>query len=280
MANVVINDFSSQTVSQADDSFVIQEVGGTTKKMSKLLLAQSIAYAGYKSYDNFTASRPSASTVTVGWTQLGIEGIIAGAQSLTIDITASGLLGLDTGAEAADAWYYIWAIAKIDGTVSAILSASSTAPTMPAGYTLKRLVSMVRNTSGDFVAFVQENDRWGYVANTVINSTAAFVSETRDCTTFIPETIKKADIQLLLSVLDTGGAPALGTAVLYNYANGAYYPGITGQALATTASYDSTIYISGTLGVSSRYIKYATIDSVSATSVNTVLSIIGFEVPL
>jgi len=202
MANVVINDFSSQTVSQADDSFVIQEAGGTTKKMSKLLLAQSIAYAGYKSYDTFTATRPSVSTVTVGWAQLGIEGIIAGAQSLTLDITASGLLGLDTGSENADAWYYIYAIAKTDGTVSAIFSASSTAPTMPAGYTLKRLVSMVRNTSGDFIDFFQYNNSCQYVNALEIysNSVAGAVSTDIDARTKIPAILNLKKVSIYASV--------------------------------------------------------------------------------
>jgi len=189
MANVVINDFSSQTVSQADDSFVIQEAGGTTKKLSKLLLAQSIAYAGYKSYNNITVSRPSVSTVTVSWTQLGIEGVIAGAQSLTLDITASGLLGLDTGAEALDTWYYLWIIAKIDGTVSAILSISSTAPTMPAGYTLKRYVCPVRNTSGDIVNFYQTDRFWSYITPVTLHSTTSTTLDSgteRDLAVYIP----------------------------------------------------------------------------------------------
>ena len=278
MSNVVINDFSSQTVSQADDSFVIQEAGGTTKKMSKLLLAQSIAYAGYKSYDNFTGSRPSVSTVTVGWTQLGIEGIIAGAQSLTLDITASGLLGLDTGAEAADAWYYVFAIAKTDGTVSAILSASSTAPTMPAGYTLKRLVSMARNTSGDFVDFVQEGDNWGYVANTTIKAAGTFIAETLNCETFIPALVSEAVIRLYAT--STGAGVSLIYGALYSYLNGVYvvhalvenYNGVSGGTVRTA--------LNNILSVSSRHIKYYATDGIGGATGSFALSISSFKVPL
>lgn len=74
----------------------------------------------------------------------------------TADITTSGLGGLDTGAEAGNTWYYIWII--YNGTLtSCLLSASSTAPTMPSGYTYKALVGAVRNNgSSNFLRFQQQ----------------------------------------------------------------------------------------------------------------------------
>lgn len=57
-----------------------------------------------------------------------------------LDITVSGLGGLDTGTVANNTWYYVWVISN--GTlVNGIYSLSKTAPTMPAGYTYKMLVS-------------------------------------------------------------------------------------------------------------------------------------------
>ena len=78
------------------------------------------------------------------------------AVSQTIDITVAGAGGLDTGMEASGTWYYGHIIAKADGTVSALLSVSATAPTMPSGYTFKALVTAVRNDgSSNFVKYRQ-----------------------------------------------------------------------------------------------------------------------------
>jgi len=78
------------------------------------------------------------------------------ALSETVDISSSGANGLDTGSEAGSTWYHIWAIAKADGTKDCLLSASATAPTLPAGYTYKAYLGAVYNNgSGDFIAFHQ-----------------------------------------------------------------------------------------------------------------------------
>ncbi len=111
--------------------------------------------------------KPNAATpnskVDISWATLRIADLETSNKSFTVDITASGALGLDAGAEAISTWYYLWAIANDDGTVSAILSASSTSPIMPSGYTKKRLVSYVRNGSaGNFVRFVQLNTDYFY----------------------------------------------------------------------------------------------------------------------
>lgn len=60
--------------------------------------------------------------------------------------TAAGLLAIDTGSWAINTWYYVYVISN--GTlVSAIASLSSTAPTMPSGYTFRARVGAIR-TSG------------------------------------------------------------------------------------------------------------------------------------
>lgn len=68
--------------------------------------------------------------------------------SVHANITASGASGLDTGSEASSTWYYLYVIAHADGSSPVgILSVSSLAPTLPASYTLYRLVSAVRNNA-------------------------------------------------------------------------------------------------------------------------------------
>ena len=82
--------------------------------------------------------------------------------SITLDITVSGAGGLDTGFEAFPEWYFIWLI--YDGTtINGIFSISSTAPTIPAGYTHKALFGVVRNASGgDFLKFLQLDNNFFY----------------------------------------------------------------------------------------------------------------------
>jgi hypothetical protein len=88
--------------------------------------------------------------------------------SVTVDITASGENGLDTGALASNTWYYLWVIAKVDGTKAGLFSLSATAPTLPAGYVYKALVGVVRSdNSSHFVAFVQQ-DREIFVTEQVL----------------------------------------------------------------------------------------------------------------
>lgn len=73
---------------------------------------------------------------------------------VTAAITSSGANGLDTGAEAANTFYCVWGIGKSDGTFALLLSVSTTSPTLPTGYTFKRLLwGVANNNSSNFVGF-------------------------------------------------------------------------------------------------------------------------------
>ena len=78
-------------------------------------------------------------------------------------ISTSGAGGLDTGSEASNTWYYIWLIGKTDGTVSAMYSLSSSSPTMPSGYTLKRILPFaVRNNASSNLDPFMVTTGWPY----------------------------------------------------------------------------------------------------------------------
>lgn len=67
--------------------------------------------------------------------------------------------GLDTGT-VANGSYHVFLIAKADGSgVDVLFSASATAPTMPATYTLKRRIGSLKYASG-ISAFVQDGDNF------------------------------------------------------------------------------------------------------------------------
>lgn len=112
-----------------------------------------------------------ASVIPVCLTSVALTGV---------DITASGANGLDTGAEAGNTWYFIWVIYNpTTVTTAGLISASATAPTMPAGYTYKALVGAVRNDgSSNFVGFWQEGREVFQVTQNVITNTAPALADT------------------------------------------------------------------------------------------------------
>jgi hypothetical protein len=58
--------------------------------------------------------------------------------SVTVNCTTTGANGLDTGSLANNTWYYLWIIYNPStDTIAGLASTSSTAPTMPSGYTAK-----------------------------------------------------------------------------------------------------------------------------------------------
>jgi hypothetical protein len=104
----------------------------------------------------------------------GLDAIETTAQ-LNIALTTSGKNGLDTGAEAANSWYFIWLIKNpVTGEVAGLLSLSATAPTLPSGFTLKRLVGAARNDgSSNLVPFHQVGASVHYPTPQLIINTAA-----------------------------------------------------------------------------------------------------------
>ena len=86
---------------------------------------------------------------------------ISFASAKIIDCTTTGALGLDAGSLANSTWYHVFAIAKADGTMSALASTSVSSPTMPSGYIYKRRIgSFKTDGSAHIIAFSQEGDEF------------------------------------------------------------------------------------------------------------------------
>lgn len=78
-----------------------------------------------------------------------------------INFGVTGAGGLDAGSIAAATWYHVFAIAKADGTASAIVSTSASSPTMPSGYTYKRRIGSARSdVSSHLNTFSQLGDEF------------------------------------------------------------------------------------------------------------------------
>lgn len=87
------------------------------------------------------------------------EALRVSSVNLTVDVTVSGVNGLDSGSES-NVWYYLYVITN-GTTIAGLLSESSTSPTMPSGYEYKALVGAIYNSSGDFINIYQQGNRVG-----------------------------------------------------------------------------------------------------------------------
>lgn len=140
----------------------------------------------------------TTSTVDIDADLLSIEDIVLEGVNLTVDITASGDNGLDTGSEASDTWYSIWVVTNDDGSsVSSLLSVSATTPTFPSGKTKKRRIGWIRNNpSSDIRDFIQHNRDYIYrekgsdIRVLSLGDAESFTDV--DCSSHIPTTIRIA----------------------------------------------------------------------------------------
>lgn len=119
--------------------------------------------AGSHFFDGNPITWQSVSSIRVpsGFKAISENGdeLLVAAANLDVSLSAAGALGLDTGSEASDTWYYIWLCKGGSGT-TAIFSTSSSSPTLPSGYTdyKRRLPVVVRNdASSNILPFVANN---------------------------------------------------------------------------------------------------------------------------
>lgn len=93
--------------------------------------------------------------------------------SVSINSATSGAGGLDTGSLAGSTVYYEWVIAQAGGaSPSAVMSLSSSAPTLPMGYTMYARVGGTAITDGskNFFRVTQKNANAQYVVTPTSNT--------------------------------------------------------------------------------------------------------------
>lgn len=130
------------------------QLGSSTATASPAAFAGNVSTLANNSAD-------ANNSVDVTYQVLAGETILTRASVLTKKLNSSwaygtGQGGLDTGVKAVSTGYYVWAIGKTTGEVDALFSTSGTAPTMPNGWTLKKVVGWVRTDgSGNILGFTQ-----------------------------------------------------------------------------------------------------------------------------
>jgi len=127
-----------------------------------------------KKLDNLGIQYNSANVVRITDGVVGTDdgdAIMEVGSNIDVDISTTGANALDTGTVSNDTWYYLFLILNpTNGTVAGLFSLSDTAPTMPSGYTKKRLVSVLRYFTASFSNFRQYNFRVYYPQNYTILS--------------------------------------------------------------------------------------------------------------
>lgn len=151
--------------------------------------------------------------------------IIEAPSDLTLDITTSGKNGLDTGAEASDTWYYLYLIFNPDTEeVAGLISASATAPTLPSGFTKKRLVGAVRNDgSSDFIRFYQLDVNHYYEARQQVSSVASNTLQTISVASYVPSALSKLARLNIATLMDNNSPDGCAVLLRMNGASGNTY---------------------------------------------------------
>ena len=163
--------------------------------------------------------RPTVATVDIDWTlgglflENGSNVVYKETGNLTVDLTASGANGLDTGAEGASTWYHIWCIYNpATNTLAGLLSTSATSPTLPSGYTYTRLVGAVYNNSGsNLVDFRQIRQNVYYAQNQAAVADLALSGSyaASALSVFVPSTASEVLISMIKGTTDTGNSTVL-----------------------------------------------------------------------
>lgn len=181
-----------------------QVLGGSPTIYSKTSIVYSgsainpsygISPATYQDHANLVILRQAGDVynIDIDYTGLNIGGVYDTAGNITIDCnTGTGANCIDTGSLAASTWYYIWVIFSPSTAAEAgLLSLSSTAPTLPSGYTLYRRVGFCRTTADTEIRDFHTNAYGRHYYDTyyqiLTNGTQTSFTAV-DCSTLVPPT--------------------------------------------------------------------------------------------
>jgi len=208
--NAVVLD--EATLTSNDPLITVDDALGVTDSLiAPLLNGARAVWNSVSTIGIGTAGDPSVVSDIDGKGSIGWSG------ELAADITVAGAGGLDTGSEAADTWYAVFVIGDTTQTNSPtlLLSTSVTAPTMPAGYDMKRLVWFVRNSStSDLHRFMQTGKNatricWWNESSTSLrplNNGSADAWTDVDCSAEIPPTSEVGTFQISFETGNSGNA--------------------------------------------------------------------------
>jgi hypothetical protein len=153
-------------------------------------IASGRAIINFHSFNQFIMDA-SAGNKTASITALNNPFTGSGSIAVTLDISTSGVNGLDTGS-VTSGWYYVFLCYGTSG-LCCLASASSTMPTLPSGYAQFVRVGALRyGSSNAFQASIQHGTYSKYIGNMYQFASGSTGGESTfvgyDISTYIPET--------------------------------------------------------------------------------------------
>jgi len=231
-------------------------------------------------HEGLICSNPTGSTVDINATAVSVRDSSGSTLrleniNLTVDITASGENGLDTGSEASDTFYHYFTIFNPDtDTTSGLFSISPTAPTLPAGFTFFGLNGAIRNSNASVIRDMIQ------IGNLVIttdfqvlsagSSTATTPPATVDLSSVIPTTAIKALVRL---DIDNDSADTESEGFLFSTAASTFVSANIKNSDGSGGA-NSEMHISTTVQV---HVPQTIFYSVVAASDNLDITVLGWE---
>ena len=129
----------------------------------------------------------------------------------TIDVTQAGSVanGRDqAGAFSSGSWVHWWAIAKSDGTLRGLASASATSPTLPTGYTFKCYLGATRYDGSSHLVKTSIVGSWAFIqtpADALGTTTVSTSEQTLSLSAVVPPNAMAVQINTVIEAQASGG---------------------------------------------------------------------------
>jgi hypothetical protein len=173
MADGPVSGLPDEATTVGDQDWHLLTQSGTSKKLRHYNFPLPTAYIGGLILSNDSGDPDNDVNITAGSCRGAADDAnLRLASEITKQIDAAWSAGddaggMDTGVVAASTLYAVWLIKNpTTDVVDALFSLNFSAPTMPSGYTKKRLIGAVKtDSSTDIIQFLHSGDEFVYVGD-------------------------------------------------------------------------------------------------------------------
>ncbi|MFM7390276.1 MAG: pyocin knob domain-containing protein [Vampirovibrionales bacterium] len=184
--------------------------------------------------------------------------LISVTNATTLNLASTGLNGLDAGSLASNTWYFIHAILNpTTGATGYVASTSSTSPTLPSGFTIRRLLPFTLRTevsTATLVAFIMSHSlhtvqtRWFFAGTSElifsvpgIGSATAYVV---DASLAVPPICNGSNSRLILSLIQDTGQQNLFSRISFDNTATGNWQAASAQAWVAQTTHEIPLYAS------------------------------------
>lgn len=204
--------------------------------------------------------------------------------TITVDVTAAGSVanGRDqAGAFSAGSWIHFWAIS--DGTnLRGLASASSTAPTLPSGYTFKAYLGATRYDGSSHLVKTRLYGAWAYyeaAQQALSTGTPATSATSIGLSALVPPNANVGQIEIDLTGSTTNGNPVAFVVQLQTVSGAVFAQARTnaGPITGTQAPFNQNDHI--VMPILSQAIYYLATNTTNVQAQTLVINVLGYKLP-